>query len=128
MRRHRRALHRTAAAAREQQHDAGDERDAADPWRDETPPLRGEGGDAKVVRPERVVCTEAFDESWYDGEALDTTVLVERDGKTTLTTTVRYASQEVRDAVLQSPMEHGVAKSYDTLAEVLAATLVGGAA
>lgn len=81
----------------------------------------------EVVRPERVVCTEAFDESWYDGDALDTTVLVERDSKTTLTTTVRYASQQVRDAVLKSPMEHGVAKSYDTLAEVLASTLVGEA-
>jgi hypothetical protein len=35
-------------------------------------------------------------------------------------TTVRYASQEVRDAVLRSPMEKGVAESYDKLDEVLA--------
>jgi hypothetical protein len=45
---------------------------------------------------------------------------VERNGKTTATTTVRYASQEIRDAVLKSPMEEGVAESYDKLDEVLA--------
>jgi hypothetical protein len=38
-----------------------------------------------------------------------------------MTTTVLYASKEIRDAVLKSPMESGVAKSYDKLAEVLAA-------
>jgi hypothetical protein len=44
-------------------------------------------------------------------------------GKTTVTTTVRYQSKEVRDGVLKSPMEGGVAKSYDKLAEILASTL-----
>jgi hypothetical protein len=39
-----------------------------------------------------------------------------------MTTTVLYASNEIRDAVLKSPMESGVAKSYDKLAELLAAT------
>jgi hypothetical protein len=37
-----------------------------------------------------------------------------------VTTTVQYASKEARDGVLKSPMESGVAKSYDKLAEVLA--------
>jgi hypothetical protein len=32
---------------------------------------------------------------------------------------VLYASKEVRDAVLKSPMEHGMAASYDNLAELL---------
>jgi uncharacterized protein YndB with AHSA1/START domain len=78
----------------------------------------------EIARPERIICTESFDEKWYEGgDALDTTVLMEQGGKTTLTTTVRYASQQVRDAVLRSPMEHGVAKSYDKLAELLAAPL-----
>src|SRR5712691_8296926 len=40
----------------------------------------------EIVRPERLVATEAFDESWYPGEAVDTTVLVEQGGKTRLTT------------------------------------------
>ncbi len=49
-----------------------------------------------------------------------TTVFVEKNGRTTVTTTVLYASKEARDGVLKSPMEGGVAKSYDKLAEVLA--------
>lgn len=81
----------------------------------------------EIVRPERIVCTESFDEKWYEGgDALDTTVLVEKDRWTTLSTTVRYASQEVRDAVLRSPMKDGVARSYDNLAELLASALTGG--
>ena len=76
----------------------------------------------EIVRPERLVATESFDDPWYPGEALDTTVLVEQGGKTTVTTTVLYQSREVRDAVLKSPMERGVAESYDKLAELLAST------
>jgi len=34
---------------------------------------------------------------------------------------VRYESTEARDAVIQSPMESGVAQSYDKLAELSAA-------
>ena len=48
----------------------------------------------EVVRPEGLVHTEKFDEAWYPGEALIT--------------------------VLKSPMESGVAQSYDKLAELLA--------
>ena len=78
----------------------------------------------EVVRPERLVHTEKFDEAWYPGESLITTVLAEQGGKTTLTVTMRYESREARDAVLKSPMESGVAQSYDKLAVLLAA---GGA-
>jgi uncharacterized protein YndB with AHSA1/START domain len=74
----------------------------------------------EVVRTERLVSTEVFDDPWYEGEAVDTMVLVERDGKTTVTTTVRYASREVRDAVIKSGMATGVAEGYDKLAELLA--------
>ena len=75
-----------------------------------------------IVPPERIVQTEAFDESWYPGEALVTTVLVEQGGKTTLTLTVLYESREARDAVLKTPMEQGVAAGYDRLAELLASS------
>jgi len=34
----------------------------------------------------------------------------------------RYSSREARDAVLKTPMEHGVAVGYDRLAELLAST------
>ena len=47
-------------------------------------------------------------------------MLVEKGGKTTLTATVLYPSKEIRDAVIQSGMEHGAAESYDKLAELLA--------
>src|SRR5918992_1986522 len=70
----------------------------------------------EVVPPERLVATESFDESWYPGEALVTTVLVEQAGKTTVTSTVRYESREARDAALKSGMERGVAEGYDRLA------------
>jgi uncharacterized protein YndB with AHSA1/START domain len=48
-----------------------------------------------------------------------TTVLTEHDGKTMLAATVRYESQEVRDAVVNSGMEHGAAETYDRLADLL---------
>jgi uncharacterized protein YndB with AHSA1/START domain len=73
----------------------------------------------EIVPPERLVSTESFDDPWYEGEAVGTTVFVEEDGRTTVISTVRYASREVRDGVLRSPMESGVAKSYDKLAELL---------
>jgi uncharacterized protein YndB with AHSA1/START domain len=92
-------------------------------WRGPDGREMGMGGVYReIVRPERLVATEKFDESWYEGEALDTTTFVEQRGKTTATTTVLYASREVRDAVLKTPMARGVAESYDKLDEVLAST------
>jgi hypothetical protein len=52
-------------------------------------------------------------------------VLEEKNGKTTVTTTIRYESKEARDSVLKSPMEGGVSKGYDKLEELLAARLTG---
>ncbi len=93
-------------------------------WRRSDGTEMGMGGIYReIVRPERIVATEKFDEPWYAGDALDTTVLLEQGGKTTVTMTVLYASRAVRDGVLKSPMESGVAKSYDKLAELLASTL-----
>jgi uncharacterized protein YndB with AHSA1/START domain len=76
----------------------------------------------EIVPPERIVHTEAFDVPWYPGEALITAVLIEQGGRTTLRTTLRYESKEAREAVLKTPMEHGLAESYDRLAELLAST------
>jgi uncharacterized protein YndB with AHSA1/START domain len=72
----------------------------------------------ELVPPERSVHIESFDD--YPGESLVTSVLVEQRGKTTLTVTILYPSREIRDAVIQSGMEHGAAESYDKLAELLA--------
>jgi uncharacterized protein YndB with AHSA1/START domain len=71
----------------------------------------------EIVPGERTVNTEAFDD--YPGDSVVTTVLTEHDGKTTLTATARYESKEVRDAVIESGMEHGAAETYDRLAELL---------
>ena len=73
----------------------------------------------EIVPPERLVQTEAFDESWYPGEAIDTSILVERDGKTTLTLSVMYQSREARDAVLKTGMADGMAAGYDRLADLV---------
>ena len=96
-------------------------------WRGPSGAEMGMGGVFReVVKLERLVATEKFDESWYEGDAMDTTTFVERGGKTTVTTTVKYASKAVRDAVLKSPMESGVAESYNKLDEVLASRPVAG--
>jgi uncharacterized protein YndB with AHSA1/START domain len=71
----------------------------------------------EITPPDRSVHTESFDD--YPGESQVTTVLVEQGGKTTLTATVLYPSQQIRDMVIQSGMEHGAAESYDKLAELL---------
>jgi uncharacterized protein YndB with AHSA1/START domain len=93
-------------------------------WRHDTNGTSmGMGGVYREVRaPERLVTTEKFDEAWYPGESLNTLVLVEQGGRTTLTQTMRYESQAAREAVLKSGMESGVQASYDRLDEVLAAS------
>jgi uncharacterized protein YndB with AHSA1/START domain len=72
----------------------------------------------EIVPPERSVHMESFDD--FPGESQVTAVFVEQAGKTTMTATILYPSKEVRDAVIQSGMEHGAAESYDRLAELLA--------
>jgi uncharacterized protein YndB with AHSA1/START domain len=72
----------------------------------------------EITPPERLVSSESFED--YPGESLNTLTLTEEDGKTTFTITVRYASQQVRDVVIKSGMEHGAAECYDKLAEMLA--------
>ena len=77
----------------------------------------------EIVPPERSVHMESFDD--YPGESQVTAVFVEQGGKTTLTATILYASQEVRDAVIKSGMEHGAAETYDKLADLLPSLLAG---
>jgi uncharacterized protein YndB with AHSA1/START domain len=89
-------------------------------WRGKDGKTMGMGGTFREVKaPERIVATEKFDEAWYPGEALDSFVMTEQNGKTTVTVTVRYDSRAARDAVLKTPMEKGMAASFDKLAELL---------
>jgi len=78
------------------------------------------GAFREIVRPERIVATELFDEDWTGGEALSTTVLDEASGVTTLTNTMLYASKAARDGVLETPMDEGMEMGYDRLAGILA--------
>ena len=73
----------------------------------------------EVVAPQRLVCTERFDDAWYPGEGLGTLVLVEQGGKTTATQTMLYESRAARDAAIKTGMEKGVAASYDRLEGML---------
>jgi uncharacterized protein YndB with AHSA1/START domain len=90
-------------------------------WRkDKTGTEMGMGGVFReITAPERLVHTEKFDESWYPGEALITTVFAERAGKTLLTQTMLLESKAARDAVLKSGMESGVVVSYNRLDRIL---------
>lgn len=82
------------------------------------------GGEYREVVPyDRIVSTELFDEPWYPGGAVGTITFVEQGGKTTLSMSVMYASKEAREAVLKTPMEHGVAAGFDKLAEILKANV-----
>jgi uncharacterized protein YndB with AHSA1/START domain len=71
----------------------------------------------EVVPPEKVVSTESWGGDWP--ETINTLVLSDEDGKTTLTMTILYPSKEARDAALSTGMKDGMAQSFDRLAEYL---------
>jgi uncharacterized protein YndB with AHSA1/START domain len=74
----------------------------------------------EVIRPQKLVATEKFDDAWYPGEAVDTTVFEEKAGITKVKLTVLYESKEARDTASRSGMERGMAAGYDRLEQVLA--------
>lgn len=67
----------------------------------------------EVVPPERLVNTEWWGDDW--AETLNTLVLTEDDGRTTMTTTVLYPSRQARDAALGTGMNDGASISFDRL-------------
>jgi uncharacterized protein YndB with AHSA1/START domain len=81
----------------------------------------GAGGEYREIeRPARIVCSEQFDDPWYEGEALSTVEFAENGGVTRLVNTMRYSSKEARDGVLASPMADGMEISYKRLDDFLA--------
>ena len=68
--------------------------------------------------PERLVWTFEF-EGMPGHVCLDTFILEEHDGKTTVTATSLFDNKEDRDGMLQTDMEEGAAESYDRLEELL---------
>jgi len=73
----------------------------------------------EVVRPEKLVATEKFDDAWYPGEAVNTTLFDEKRGITKVRLTVLYQSQEARDTATRSGMEQGMIVGYNRLEELL---------
>jgi len=91
-------------------------------WRNADGREMGMGGTfSEMVRPSRLVATESYDEHWTGGETVVTTELVETRGKTTVSTTVRYATREARDAALKMGATKGLEASYVRLDELLTA-------
>ncbi|MEO6061261.1 MAG: SRPBCC family protein [Thermoflexales bacterium] len=74
----------------------------------------------EIVRPERIVDAQLFDEDWTGGETIGTLLLSEQAGKTTVTTTIAYASTQARDAALRTGMAEGMGAGFDRLADYLA--------
>jgi uncharacterized protein YndB with AHSA1/START domain len=89
-------------------------------WQHAAGQSMGMGGAFKeIVRPSRIVVTQLFDEDWTGGETLVITEFVEQQGKTTLTTTVRYASRAARDGALKTGMTKGMEAGYERLEALL---------
>jgi uncharacterized protein YndB with AHSA1/START domain len=72
----------------------------------------------EVTPPERLVSTESWGGNWP--ETLNTLVLTEENGNTTVTLTILYPSMEARDAALKSGMKEGMSLSFVRLDEHLA--------
>jgi len=81
----------------------------------------GMGGTYREIkRPEKLVTTELFDQDWTGGETVNTFVLTEKDGRTTIVNTVLYSSKTARDGALKTGMTGGIEKSYQRLDALLA--------
>jgi uncharacterized protein YndB with AHSA1/START domain len=80
----------------------------------------------EIVAPERIVATETFEPPWYPGECTNTLLMRQEGGRTILTQTLQYESNAAREMVISSPMEGGVAISYERLEQMLVAPGVAG--
>jgi len=95
-------------------------------WKNADGRTMGMGGTfTEVVRPSRVVATQLFDEDWTGGETIVITDIVEKKGKSTITTTVRYSSRAARDAALKTGMTTGMEAGYERLEQLLQETAHG---
>lgn len=90
-------------------------------WRHADGREMGMGGVYReIVTPERLVTSELFDEDWTGGEAETTLTLIEKAGRTYMTTIVVYSSRAARDAVLKTPMADGMEAGFERLDALLA--------
>ncbi|PZS31489.1 MAG: ATPase [Pseudonocardiales bacterium] len=71
----------------------------------------------EIVPNELIVCTEVY-EGMPDAYAVDTHTFTEQNGRTALHLLVQHASQEDRDAHINSGMEGGMQEAMDALEQV----------
>ncbi len=87
-------------------------------WRrDEGGEMSMSGTVREVSAPERLVTTESWGPEWP--ETLNTLVLSETGGRTTITLTILYPSKQARDAALQTGMKDGMDQSFARLEALL---------
>jgi uncharacterized protein YndB with AHSA1/START domain len=77
------------------------------------------GAYREIKRPEKTVHTELFDDFSPEGEAVVTTLFIEKDGKTMVEMTMLFPSKTARDGAVEVGMTDGMAVSYDRLDDVL---------
>lgn len=75
----------------------------------------------EIAAPERVVFTQIYDVPLIsEHEVVVTTILTERNGRTTLAQRLLFDTIESRDGMIASGMEWGQAQSFERLDEFLA--------
>jgi uncharacterized protein YndB with AHSA1/START domain len=83
-------------------------------WRAPDGSMMEMNGEYKEILPgEKIVQTENWGGDFP--ETVNTTEFSEQNGKTTVTTTVRYPSKKDREAALATGMKEGWSESYDRL-------------
>ena len=78
-------------------------------------------GEYREIEPyDRLVSTEAYEgiPNPDENATVNTMILDEDDGRTTVTVLVQCPSREVRDAMIDSGMEAGMQDAYDLLEQV----------
>lgn len=75
------------------------------------------GAYREVSPPERLVSTERWGPEWP--ETINTLVLTESDGQTTVTLAITYPNRDARDAALQTGMKDGMEQSFARLDELV---------
>jgi uncharacterized protein YndB with AHSA1/START domain len=71
----------------------------------------------EVSPPERLVTTERWSPEWP--ETVNTLLLTESGGKTTITLTITYVSKAARDAALETGMADGMEQSFVRLDRIV---------
>jgi uncharacterized protein YndB with AHSA1/START domain len=80
----------------------------------------------EILAPEKMVCTERYEEPRFGNPEWQTTLTLEDlNGKTKMSSLVLHPTKENRDAHLNSGMEGGANETFDRLNEIVVAQAAG---